>query len=192
MPYALRAFLREMEGVVRTSASDSDVLRRGKPLLAKLLSSPDAVPPDAFAPRRDRFAMNLIYAPADKAFSVNGAVWLPGQTTPIHDHLTWAMVGLQKGEERESIFRRTDDGSNPHMASLTKVSERVNEAGHITTLGATGIHRIDNVSSLPSRSIHIYGVDIGNLERHQYDPVTGEVSKFVSGFCNVLRDEDLD
>jgi hypothetical protein len=34
----------------------------------------------------------------------------------------------------------------------------------------------------------VYGRDIGNSERHSYDPVTGEISRFVSGYCNVLRD----
>jgi hypothetical protein len=36
----------------------------------------------------------------------------------------------------------------------------------------------------------MYGLDIGTTERHSYDPVSGEVSKFVFGYCNVLRDDD--
>jgi predicted metal-dependent enzyme (double-stranded beta helix superfamily) len=189
---SLRWFIGEMEAVVRSSSRESEILRRGRPLMARLLAAPGSVPDDAFEPRKDRFAMNLIYMPKDRAFSVNGAVWLPGQTTPIHDHLTWAMVGLYDGEERESLYRRTDDRSDPKVARLELASEKVNLRGHITVLGEAGIHRIDNVSSLPSRSIHVYGLDIGNAERHSYDPVTGEVSRFVSGYCNVLRDEDLD
>lgn len=192
LAHNLRWFIGEMEKVVRTSSSESEVLRRGRPLMAKLLANPGSIPKEAFKPRKDRFAMNLIYAPMDKTFSVNGAIWLPGQTTPIHDHLTWAMVGLYEGEERESVFRRTDDRSNPKMAKLDLASERVNTRGHITTLGGAGIHRIDNVSARPSKSIHVYGSDIGNAERHSYDPATGEISRFVSGYCNVLRDEDLD
>jgi predicted metal-dependent enzyme (double-stranded beta helix superfamily) len=180
-----------MERVVRNSSTESEVLRRGKPLMAQLLATPGSIPEEAFKPRKDRFAMNLLYLPKDQIFSVNGAIWLPGQTTPIHDHLTWAMVGLYDGEEREALFRRIDDRSNPKVARLELASERMNAKGHITTLGETGIHRIDNVSPSPSRSIHVYGSDIGNAERHSYDPVTGEMSRFVTGYCNVLRDEDL-
>lgn len=190
LPPILRKFNEETESAVRNSSTESEALRKIKPLMAELLSTPGSVPEEAFAPRRDRFAMNLLYMPKDKAFSVNGAIWLPGQTTPIHDHLTWAMVGLYDGEERESIYRRTDDGSNPKAARLELVSQRINQRGHITTLGQAGIHRIDNISNSPSRSIHVYGIDIGNAERHSYDPVTGEVSRFVSGYCNVLRDEE--
>lgn len=188
----LRAFILELEEIVRTSSSESEVLRRAKPRMARLLETPSSIPEEAFTSRKDRFAMNLIYRPEDKAFSVNGAVWLPGQTTPIHDHLTWAMVGLYEAEERESLYRRTDDRSNPKVARLELASERVNRKGHITVLGEAGIHKIDNTSDTPSRSIHVYGIDIGNAERHSYDPITGEVGKFVSGYCDVLRDEDLD
>lgn len=188
----LRWFIDEMERAVRGSTSESEVLRKARPLMAQLLATPGSLPPSAFEPRRDRFAMNLLYMPEDRVFSVNGAVWLPGQTTPIHDHLTWAMVGLYDGQERESIYRRTDDRSDPKLAKLEMVSERVNSRGHITVLGEADIHRIDNISELPSRSVHVYGIDVGNAERHSYDPVTGEVSRFVSGYCNVLRDEDLD
>lgn len=191
MPSPLREFVAETEKIVRSYSTESEILRGIRPLMKEVLEGP-SIPGEAFRERSDRFANNLIYAPKDRVFSVNGAVWLPGQTTPIHDHLTWAMVGLYDGEEHESIYRRTDDHSNPNMAMLEKVSERINGKGHITTLGEAGIHRIDNVSNLPSRSIHVYGIDIGAAERHSYDPVTGRVSRFVSGYCNVLRDEDLD
>ena len=70
------------------------------------------------------------------------------------------------------------------------MSERVNKKGHVTVLGHSGIHRVDNISLKPTTSVHIYGRDIGNAERHSYDPVTGEISRFVSGYCNVLRDNE--
>lgn len=183
-------FTRDAETIVRSYPSESDVLRRLRPLMERLVTTPDSVSPEAFAPRKDRFANHLIYRPRDSVFSVMGGNWLSGQTTPIHDHLTWAVVGVYDGEERESIYKRTDDGSNQKVARLELVRERTNQKGHVTVLGKTGIHRIDNISDRPSLSIHMYGLDIGTTERHSYNPVTGEISKFVSGYCNVLRDED--
>ncbi len=189
-PYTLPRFIEEAESVVRSAPPEPDILRQLKAAMERLLQTPGAVPPEAFTPRQDRFANNLLYRPKDRVFSIMGGNWAPGQTTPIHDHLTWAVVGVVEGQERESIYRRTDDGSDPTRASLELASARVNEAGHVTVLSHTGIHRIDNVSPRPSCSIHVYGRDIGELERHAYNPVTGEISKFVSGYCNVLRDED--
>ena len=188
--YSMKDFAGETEVVVRSSSSESETLRRLRPLMEKLIRSPNAVPAEAFVSRKDKFANNLLYRPKDKVFSIMGGNWLPGQTTRIHDHLTWAVVGVCQGEERESIDRRIDDGSDPKRARLELVSERINKKGHVTVLGNTGIHRIDNVSLAPSLSVHMYGLDIGTLERHSYDPVTGEIVKFVSGYCNVLRDEE--
>ena len=87
-------FIRDVEGVVRGYSSESEILLHLKPFLEKLVSSPASVPAKALAPRKDRFAMNLIKMPKDEAYSVIGGVWHPGQTTPIHDHLTWALVGV--------------------------------------------------------------------------------------------------
>jgi predicted metal-dependent enzyme (double-stranded beta helix superfamily) len=187
--YSLSSFTKQVEEVVKNSKSESEALRQLKPLLERLLANP-SLPSEVFKPRLDRFAMNLIHMPNDESFSVVGAVWNPGQTTPIHDHLTWALIGVYKGEERESLYRRLDDRSNPKFAKLELASESINTKGHVTVLSSAGIHRVENVSKSPAWSVHVYGRDIGNTERHSYDPVTGEVGRFVSGYCNVLRDPD--
>ena len=176
--------------MVRSRTGETETLRGLKPLLTKLITTPNSVPSEAFTPRQDRYAMNLLHLPEDESFSVIGAVWKPRQTTPIHDHLTWALIGVYDGAERQAIYRRTDDRSNPKLAKLEKVNEGTNQRGHVTVLGEAGIHKVDNVSDKPALSIHVYGRDIGNLERHTYDPVTGEISAFLSGYCNVLRDLD--
>ena len=134
--------------------------------------------------------MNLLHMPLDKAYSIVGGVWKPGQTAPIHDHLTWALIGVCSGQEHETLYRRTDDKTDPRYAKLEKVSERVNTNGHVTLLSHNGIHKVDNISPEPTESIHVYGRDIGNTERHSYDPLTGEIGRFVSGYCNVLRDDE--
>lgn len=188
--YSVKQFARDVDASVRRYSSESKILRSIKPLLEKLILTPGSVPNEAFSPRKDRFAMNLIHMPRDEIFSMIGGVWHPGQSTPIHDHLTWALIGVYDGEEREALFRRTDDGSNPKIAKIEKVSEKINAKGHVTVLGHRGIHRVDNISGKQTTSIHVYGRDIGHAERHSYDPITGEINRFVSGYCNVLRDTE--
>jgi|SRR2546428_6768765 len=187
--YHLKDFIRESEAVVRKYSTESEMMLHITPLLEKLLAS-KSVPSEALKPRKDRFAMNLLHMPEDRIFSIIGGVWQPHQTTPIHDHLTWALIGVYAGQEREAIYRRIDDSSDPSHARLEKVSERTNIPGHVTVLGLAGIHKVDNPSHEATTSIHVYGRDIGNTERHSYDPVTGEIGKFLSGYCNVLRDPD--
>ncbi len=189
--YSLKTFIGDVDLIVRKhGSSESELLLGLRPLLEKLVMSQESVPAEAFTPRKDRFAMNLLRMPEDESYSIIGGVWHPGQTTPIHDHLTWALIGVYEGEERETLYRRVDDGSDKKIAKLEKVSEKMNRKGHVTVLGNKGIHRVDNVSLKSARSVHVYGRDIGTLERHSYDPVTGEIGRFVSGYCNVLRDTE--
>jgi predicted metal-dependent enzyme (double-stranded beta helix superfamily) len=108
--YSVKQLGLDVDMVVRGYASERDVLLRLKPLLEKVIGSNDSVPDEAFMPRNDRFAMNLLHMPDDEAYSIIGGVWRPGQSTPIHDHLTWALIGVYGGEERETLFRRVDDG----------------------------------------------------------------------------------
>lgn len=183
----LNQFINDMGATIRKYAIESEILQRAKPLLEELLRSPDSMPQESFKPRKDRFANNLIYMPDDKIFSVIGGVFLPGQATPIHDHFTWALIGIYEGGERESYYRRIDNGSNPKVAVIKKASERINKKGHVTMLGKAGIHRIENVSDKPSLSVHVYGLDIGNTQRNTYNPVTGEIGNFISGYDSVLR-----
>jgi predicted metal-dependent enzyme (double-stranded beta helix superfamily) len=70
-----------------------------------------------------------------------------------------SLIGVCEEAEREDIYRRADDGSNPKIARIERVNQRKNVKGHITVLGESGIHRICNDFSAPSRSIHVYGRD---------------------------------
>lgn len=179
-------FIDDIEEIVRKYEKESDILQYAKPLLDELLRNPDSIPKEAFNPRKDRFANNLVYLPDDKIFSVIGAVWLPNQSTPIHDHLTWALIGMYEGEERETVYKRINGNSNT-KALLQQVSKKINKKGHISVLGKEGIHRIENISNKPSSSLHIYGIDLGNTKRHTYDPVTGKIGTFLTGYDSILK-----
>jgi 3-mercaptopropionate dioxygenase len=44
------------------------------------------------------------------------------------------------------------------------------------------IHAVAAVGDAPTIGIHVYGADIGTIERRLYDPATGAVRTFVSGW----------
>src|SRR5215475_12795646 len=57
---------------------------------------PDAnvLAPDQRRGNPDRPAGHLLHAEPDGTFSILGLVWRPGQSTRIHDHITWCVVGV--------------------------------------------------------------------------------------------------
>jgi predicted metal-dependent enzyme (double-stranded beta helix superfamily) len=44
------------------------------------------------------------------------------------------------------------------------------------------VHCVAAVGDIPTVGIHVYGANIGTIERRLYDPETGAVEWFVSGW----------
>ncbi|MGW1504000.1 hypothetical protein ACWCQW_36695 [Streptomyces mirabilis] len=104
------------------------------------------------------YRQHILYADPDGSFSIVALVWLPGQQTPIHDHMAWCVVGVYQGEEEEQRFRLASEGHGDH---LTLDSTVVNRQGSVTSVEPPGdIHLVRNATSEKVISIHIYGVDV--------------------------------
>jgi len=110
-----------------------------------------------------RPAGHVLHAETDGTFSILGLVWRPGQSTRIHDHITWCVVGVLAGTEHEDLF---DNQLNP-------IGTRQNHVGEVSGFAPPGdIHRIRNDGSETAISLHIYGTDItrtGSSARRYYN-----------------------
>jgi predicted metal-dependent enzyme (double-stranded beta helix superfamily) len=143
-------------------ATGGAVARAVAPYLgAEGLLSPDQREGDASSYRQ-----HLLHVADDGAFSVVALVWLPGQTTPIHDHLCWCVVGVHQGEEHETRYRIEGD-------HLTETESLVNRPGSTSMVVPPGdIHRVRNAGDDVAISLHVYGADLrihGNSIRREYD-----------------------
>jgi predicted metal-dependent enzyme (double-stranded beta helix superfamily) len=121
--------------------------------------------PAALLPARLRrgnpsgYQSHLLHAEPDGTFSIAVMVWLPGQQTPIHDHVSWCVTAVLAGHEFEEIFALTDDAQ-----ALTPVTRRRNLPGTIAAFAPPGdIHRVRNTGHTVAVSLHIYGADISRL-----------------------------
>src|SRR5215212_12269195 len=52
----------------------------------------------------DGYSQHILHVSPTRRLSVVALVWLPGQRTPIHDHVSWCVVGVYRGVERETQF----------------------------------------------------------------------------------------
>jgi 3-mercaptopropionate dioxygenase len=141
--------------------------------LAPYLGDPRLLRPDQCVGDPGHYRQHLLHVADDGAFSLVALVWLPGQTTPIHDHLSWCVVGVHAGEEHETRYRR-DVGGHGLRVEGTDVAG----PGTVTGLLPPGdIHRVTNTSSVTAISLHVYGLDVrrrGSSIRRRYDlPVVG-------------------
>lgn len=118
----------------------------------------------------DRYCAHLLHTEQDGAFSILAVVWLPGQVTPIHDHVTWCVFGTIQGVEHEELFEVRSNGPENF---LVQVGENTNPVGEVSGFAPPGdIHRVRNTGDAAAISLHVYGTDIsrvGSSVRREYD-----------------------
>jgi predicted metal-dependent enzyme (double-stranded beta helix superfamily) len=116
----------------------------------------------------DDYCGHNLYVEPDGSFSIVALVWRPGQTTRIHDHVTWCVFGVVQGVEHEELFRLDENGE-----CLVEVGSSTNDAGDVTGFAPPGdIHRVRNIGDCTAISIHVYGTDVsrvGSSVRRYYD-----------------------
>ncbi|MBZ9646111.1 cysteine dioxygenase [Sphingobium sp. 3R8] len=176
----LRGFVTAFADLLAATRDEQAILDSGRALLSRLIATDDWLP-EAFAqPHPDRYQQYLLHCDSRERFSVVSFVWGPGQSTPIHDHSVWGLVGVLRGIEKVERFRRlpsgvlVDQGEELlHEGEVDAVSPRIGD-----------IHRVTNgLPDRPSVSIHVYGANIGAVERATY-ALDGTPKTFISGYAN--------
>ncbi|MBN9068367.1 MAG: cysteine dioxygenase, partial [Rhizobiales bacterium] len=96
----LRRFIADMTLLVHEAHGDeATILESGRQLLADLISTDDWLPHRFSEPGALQYRQYLLHCDPLGRFSVVSFVWGPGQSTPIHDHTTWGIVGVLRGAE---------------------------------------------------------------------------------------------
>ena len=179
----LLVFVKELSLLLEEKPSEAIIFTKGKKLLEKLIASDDWLP-EAFAvPHPQYYQQYLLYADPLDRFSIVSFVWGPGQKTPVHNHTVWGMVGQLRGEEKGTPYYRQSDGCFKAGEST------IASPGHVDTVSPNthDIHVVENhLPDQTSISIHVYGGNIGKIQRSVFDPATGAEKSFISGYANTV------
>ncbi len=178
----LRHFVCEMTQLVSQSQAEDIVRPKAKALLQDLIKTDDWLPDFCAVPHPQYYQQYLLHADPLERFSVVSFVWGPGQATPIHDHMVWGLIGMLRGSEKGQRYVRNAAGQLEAVGhEETLLPGDVDEVS--PSIG--DIHIVKNAfDNQPSISIHVYGGNIGAVKRHVYDPVTGSIKNFVSGYSS--------
>jgi predicted metal-dependent enzyme (double-stranded beta helix superfamily) len=187
----LRALIVETERMMRSSADPTSCVEALKPAFARLLSTNDWLPdqmaqPDEKSRMGDGIGQYALYRAEDGSLCLFSLVVPAGASTPVHDHLAWGLVGVYRGEQDETVYRRLDDGSNPAQARLEVAKRQELRPGDLYALlpPTDDIHYVKTISESASISIHLLANDTACVWRHKYDPASGAVTPFRSGYAN--------
>jgi predicted metal-dependent enzyme (double-stranded beta helix superfamily) len=184
-------FIKDVTSLVKSIDNEHEITKRIAPLLSDLLAGGYRLPSEFTRPAADRHVTYPIYIAPDDSWSLASVVWNMGQRTPVHGHETWGVVGIYAGAESELRYLKPAAGE-PAKA-LTPIGEQVWERGQVTVCCTTDddVHAVTAVGDEPTIGIHVYGGNIGTISRRLYDPATGAVEWFVSGWDTPQREDDL-
>ncbi|MER7461713.1 cysteine dioxygenase family protein [Streptomyces sp. NPDC097981] len=131
--------------------------------VAPHLGTPDLLTPEQREGRPDRYRQHVLHAEPDGSFSVVALVWLPGQETAIHDHVSWCVAGVHEGQESELRYRLAPS-TGEACARLVATEQVVNGPGDVCGFAPPGdIHKVRNSCSTTAISLHVYGADVIRL-----------------------------
>ena len=187
----IRGLIEETQRLVHTipdAAARVDALR---PAFAALLSADGWLPdscaqPDTGSKMGGGIGQYALYRAEDGSLCLFSLVVPAGASTPVHDHLAWGLVGVYRGRQDETVYRRLDDGRDPARARIEVSRRQQFGPGEFYTLlpPADDIHYVSTISDTASISIHLLANDTACVWRHRFDPATGVVTPFRSGYAN--------
>lgn len=189
----IRLFIDQVKAVTAGTSSIPERLAALRSLFIQVMADPGWLPAE-FRRTYEHGGMGkgianwLLYRDTDGTLSLSALVLPHGAATPVHDHLAWGLVGLYVGEQDEEIY----ETAAPLHASDQHASLKLVEKKHLTVgsfyelMPPTGdIHRVITTSQEPSISLHLLGNDVGCILRHSFEPQTGVVAPFRSGYTNI-------
>ena len=187
----IRALVDETRRLTAEIADTAKRVEALRPAFGKLLAANDWLPkeysePDLKSGMGGGIGQYALYRAEDGSLCLFSLVIPPGSQTPIHDHLAWGLIGVYRGVQDETVYRRTDDGHDESKANLEIARQQTVKHGQFYTLlpPLDDIHYVKTVSETPSVSIHLLANDTACVTRHRFDAASGIVTPFRSGYSN--------
>ena len=166
----LNELIHSVRSVLASERDTGKVARWTAAALRPFLGNPGLLTPEQQEPDPDRYRSHVLHADEEGRFSIVSLVWLPGQSTAVHDHVSWCVVGIHQGREHEVQYRVVSDGGDRY---LLPVGEQAFKEGSVSVLQPPGdIHTVYNPGPETAVSIHVYGADVrklGSSIRFRYD-----------------------
>lgn len=142
----------------RAALTADHPLHATRDVLARVVCEPDAIVAALGEPLEA--GVTKLYVAPD--LSVLNIAWAPGMELHPHNHNMWACIGIYRGREDNTFYRRNGDSLRQHGdVSLT--------AGDTLPLGPDVIHSVSNPLDHFTAALHVYGGDFFATPRSEWD-----------------------
>lgn len=182
--HRLKHVVQTMTDLCDQGLNERALLEKATPLMRELVAQDDWLPPALAQSDPVFYRQYLLHGDPLGRFSIVSFVWGPGQQTPVHDHTVWGLIGMLRGAEFSQPYEADANGAQVAAGDARRL-----EPGDVEAVSPTlgDIHQVRNAfADQVSISIHMYGGNIGAIQRHVFDAATGQAKPFVSGYSNTM------
>jgi 3-mercaptopropionate dioxygenase len=181
VPPPLAAFIEDVETLISTESSPQSVALGVQARLPTLLREPCWLTSEDREPDPVRYRTHILAVAPSRRFSLLSLVWLPGQATAIHDHITWCVVGVLQGREHEERYNLRQNANGDRW--LVPIDAAELQAGQCSILvpPEENIHQVRNACDEVAISLHVYGADLevwGSSINECFDDLPTHVGDF--------------
>ena len=130
---------RLMAAIPEDDAGTSGGARTG--MFARLLADDRWLPEQYAVPHPESgmgggIGQYALYRAEDGSLCLFSLVVPAGAATPVHDHLAWGLVGIYRGRQDETVYRRLDGRSGIRGAQTSEISQAADAVGRAVLFAA--------------------------------------------------------
>ncbi|MEH2036229.1 cupin [Nostoc sp.] len=174
--YRLYRFLTEVEDVLNSGDDEVSCLPEIRMLVRRLIVNSYWVGSQRLEPSpKTGTSVLLLYDELGFPLTVQTVTFAPGTRSNIHNHGTWGIVAVLKGQEKNTFWRRTN--SPEFQDKIEATGEVTLSPGDIISFTPDAIHCVEAVGDEPTVTFNIYGETDPN-ERFEFDPIKYSAKNF--------------
>lgn len=174
--YRLYRFLTELEDVLNSGDDEVSCLPEIRMLVRRLIVNSYWVRSQQLKPSpKTGTSVLLLYDELGFPLTVQTVTFAPGTRSNIHNHGTWGIVAVLKGQEKNTFWRRTN--SPEFQDKIEATGEVTLSPGDIISFTPDAIHCVEAVGDEPTVTFNIYGETDPN-QRFEFDPIKYSAKNF--------------
>lgn len=174
--YRLYRFLTEVEDTLKNVEDESTRLPEIRKLVRRLIINSYWVQSQSLQPDpKTGISVLLLYDELGFPLTVQTVTFAPGTTSNIHNHGTWGVVAVLKGQEKNTFWRRS---SHPDFPDRIEKTGEINlSPGDIVSFTPDTIHQVQAIGEEPTVTFNIYG-ETNPKQRFEFDIINNIAKKF--------------
>ncbi|MEB3180153.1 MAG: cupin [Nostocaceae cyanobacterium] len=174
--YRLYRFLTEVEDALNEVEDEVTQLPQIRLLVRRLITNSYWVQSQYLEPSPTTgVSVLMLYDELGFPLTVQTVTFAPGTISTIHNHGTWGVVAVLKGQEKNTFWQRIPESEFPDK--IKPVDELILSPGDIISLSPNAIHSVEAVGDKPTVTFNIYG-ETYHSQRFEFDTITHTAKNF--------------